>query len=132
MRAYVDSAVWINRFEGQSNYRKIVEDHFRLLSQDGWTLCVSEAVLLEVLFKPYRDKQQALIALYQGVFSQIDILPNYESVFQDALPIAQRENLRAMDSVHIAFASHYGCEKFVSTDRHFRNLETLPPHWIDL
>jgi predicted nucleic acid-binding protein len=90
MMAYVDTAVWINRFEGRSAYQHRVETALRELERDGWTLCTSEAVLLEVLFKPYRDQQHALIALYQRIFTQIDVLTNYSNMLKDALAIAPK------------------------------------------
>lgn len=130
--AYVDAAVWINRFEGKPAYQSQVEIALSKLEHDGWTLCTSEAVLLEVLFKPYRDQQQALIALYHRVFAEIDILANYESLLRDALTIAPKENLSAMDAIHVALASYYGCKLFVSTDGHFKHLTTMSPLFINL
>ncbi len=132
MMAYVDSSIWISRFEGHYSYQNIVENQLREIKKRGFTLCVSEAVLLEVLFKPYRNDQQSLIDLYHRVFSQLDILPNYDGVFRDALTIATKDNLRGIDSIHVALATHYGCERFITTDSDFRNLSTIYSLVIDL
>ncbi|RJP20735.1 MAG: PIN domain-containing protein [Candidatus Omnitrophota bacterium] len=59
-------------------------------------------------------------------------MPNYRGVFKDALTIAAKEKLRAIDAVHVAFAAHYHCERFVTTDVHFKNLSALPVFLIDL
>jgi len=132
MIAYVDSSVWITRIEGLPACQNIVESRLRNLEREGWTLCASEVIRLEVLYKPYRDNQSAIIALYHRVFSQIDILSNYEGIFQDALSIAPKENLRAIDSIHVALAAHYGCKRFIAADHHFKNLKMLPFYPIDL
>ena len=53
-------------------------------------------------------------------------------MFEQAIMIAQTENLKAMDAIHIAIAIHHGCQCFVSSDSHFKNLTIIPPVWIDL
>lgn len=130
--AYVDSSVWIVRFEGLPLYKKIVNDWLTRLGKEGWSLCISEAVLLEVMPKPYRNNNISVIDAYNEVFEQTKILKSFPNVFKDALKIAQTENLKAMDSVHLAIAKHHDCERFVSTDPHFKNLKSIHPIWIDL
>lgn len=132
MLAYIDSSVWITRFEGIAFYQDKIENSLHILEQEGWVLCISEVVLLEALFKPYHKNQKPLITLYNRIFAQMMILSNYDNIFRDALSIAIEENLRGIDSVHIALALHYGCEKFVTTDNHFKKLRILPPLWINL
>lgn len=46
--------------------------------------------------------------------------------------IAQGENLKAMDAIHVAIAIQHGCKRFVSTDPHFKNLKIIPSIWIPL
>jgi predicted nucleic acid-binding protein len=130
--AYVDSSVWIVRFEGLPLYKKIVNDWLTRLGKDGWMLCISEAVILEIMPKPYRNNDISVIDAYNEVFEQTKILKSFPNVFKDALKISQTENLKAMDSVHLAIAKHHACERFVSTDPHFKNLKAISPMWIDL
>lgn len=56
--AYVDSSVWITRFEGLKEYRPIIDAKLTELAQDGWSFVVSEAVALEVLIKPYKNEEK--------------------------------------------------------------------------
>ncbi len=130
--AYVDSSVWIARFEGFPAYRKIVTSAQTALEQDGWKFCFSELVQLEVLLKPHRENQQFLIEAYSEAFAQALLLPNFGGVFKNAFGIAQTNSLKAMDAIHAAFAIGYGCELFVTTDADFRMFNKLPLHWIDL
>ncbi len=130
--AYVDSSVWIARIEGLPNYRKNVNSCLQELMNAGWLLCASDAVLLEVLPKPHKDNNERLVRIYDSLFEQTKILKSFPNVFKDALKISQSENLKAMDSVHLAIAKHHACERFVSTDPHFKNLKSVLSIWIDL
>jgi hypothetical protein len=63
--AYVDSSAWIARIEGLPIYRKIINDCLNQLKNDGWLLCASEAVLLEVIPKPYKDNNESVLNIYK-------------------------------------------------------------------
>lgn len=62
--AYVDSSVWITRFEGNPTHTFIVRDSMNQLELEGWHFCYSELVMLEVLLKPKRLQQDFLIEAY--------------------------------------------------------------------
>lgn len=66
------------------------------------------------------------------MFDSLVLLDNFPNVFQKALKIAQQEGLKAMDSIHLAIAMQQGCECLISTDNHFRNIQSLPVVWIDI
>jgi hypothetical protein len=59
-------------------------------------------------------------------------LKSYPNIFTEALQVAHIENLKGLDAVHLALASHHRCTLFVSSDPHFRDLTTITPYWIDL
>ena len=46
-RAYVDSCIWMTRFEGKAVYKRVIEEQLKRLVADGWEFCISEAVFLE-------------------------------------------------------------------------------------
>lgn len=130
--AYVDACVWITLVEGLDRYRPPIRAALASLAEDGWELCASDAVRLEVLIRPLRLKQDRLIDLYRGLLDTSRILSIPSTVFADALNVAHVEALKAMDAVHVAIAKHHGCERFVTTDPHFNALQTLEPVWIAL
>ncbi len=132
MLAYVDASVWIARTEGRPEFRNIIKSQLRELKQEGWRFCTSKAVMMETYYKPYRDNNQALVAAYTEIFGKTKILPNYSNLFTDALRTMRIETLKAMDSIHVALAAHYHCERFITTDADFRNLLTIPTLVIDL
>lgn len=130
--AYIDSSVWIARIEGLPEYPKILDKTLATMLQDDWQFCVSDAVVLEVLAKLYKQNQLELIAVYRKIFAEIRILRIPTDIFTNALLVIQAEQLKAMDAVHIALALHHHCQCIVSTDKHFRELKTIPVIWIDL
>ena len=131
-RAYVDSCIWITRFEGKAVYKHLIHAKLDALAEAEWEFCISEVVSLEVLVKPLRlgalEEAQKIRVFLQTMRQ----FKNYAGVFADALRIAQSENLKAMDAIHVALAQQHQCELFVSSDPHFRSLKTIRPYWIDL
>lgn len=131
--AYVDSSVWITRFEGLKHYRPVIDEKLEKLALDGWSFVVSEAVALEVLIKPYRNNDISVLHAYRNVFAQCGgVLPSYPEVFSEALDISRLENLKSMDAVHVALALHHQCQCIISADKHFKDLKILPAVWIEL
>ena len=131
-RAYLDTSVWITRTEGLPAYRDFVRKGLLVLMEDEWQFCFSDLVTLEVLIKPHRQNQQELVTIYNEAFLEAVHLSTFETVFHNALSYAQRDGLKALDAIHVAFAVEYECEIFVTTDPDFCTLQSLPLHWIDL
>jgi len=132
MLDYVDSSVWIARFEGLLPYRQKIDNQLMQLAEQGFSFCVSDVVLLEVLIKPIQVSNTKAIETYRHVFRQTQLVPIYEKVFADALDIAKKEGLKSMDAIHVALALQNQCKYFISTDSHFKNLKSLPTVWINL
>jgi predicted nucleic acid-binding protein len=130
--AYVDSCIWITVIEGLDTYRTPIRESLAALARDGWELCTSDAVYLEVLIGPLRSKDDTLAGIYRALLNTNRGLAMMPSVFADALALAVSDGLKAMDAVHVAIAKHYGCERFVTTDPHFRSLTTIAPALIAL
>lgn len=122
--AYVDSYIWITLIEGTETYRTPIREALAALARDGWALCTSDAVRLEVLIRPLRMKDDTLTGIYRALLATSRGLPITPSVFTDALVLAVSEGLKGMDAVHVAVAKFHGCERFVTTDPHFRSLTT--------
>jgi hypothetical protein len=64
--------------------------------------CVSDAVVLEVLINPLKQQYDPLVGAYRKIFEKGWDLKVYTGLFKEALSIAYAENLRAMDSIHVA------------------------------
>lgn len=131
-RAYLDTSIWITGTEGIPIYRDRVRNELLALMGNGWKFCFSDLVALEILIKPQRLNQQELVSIYNESFMEATRFSTFDAVFQNALIYAQRDGLKALDAIHVAFAVHYECGLFVTTDPDFRSLMSLPLHWIDL
>jgi predicted nucleic acid-binding protein len=130
--AYIDTASWITLIEGKPSHKQVIRKIFRTLKTESWQPCFSEAVLLETLCKPHKDKNHELISIYETVFEGASKFFVYKDLFEDALNFTQKEKLNPMDAIHLAFAHKYNCKLFVTTDSHFKNLNSIKPLWIDL
>jgi len=131
--AYVDSSVWITYIEGfLPAYQQRIEEHLDKLAAEGWFFTTSDVVKLEILPKLYAIQNDKFIALYQALFDSLTLLDSFPDVFKEALAIAQQEGLKAMDAIHVAIAKQQGCQCFISTDTHFKNLQSLTVVWINL
>lgn len=130
--AYVDACIWITLIEGLTAYRPLIREALHALTHDHWTLCTSDAVRLEVLISPIRRKDERLVAIYRALLETSRALKTPPSVFLDALSVGGSEGLKSMDAVHVAIATHHRCERFVTTDPHFKSLSLLTPVWVDL
>lgn len=131
-RAYVDSSVWIERIEGMEKYHNIIDEVWQDMIQEGWQFCISEPVILEVMCRPLWNNDQPAIEAYNHAFSQAYMLPYFEGIFQSALSIIRLEQIKSLDAIHLAYASHYQCDRFITTDTHFKSVTTVPIHFIDL
>ncbi len=103
-RAYVDSSVWITYVEGIIGYQTIVETQLHSFIHKNWQLCVSDAVILEVLAKPTQDNRQDMIDSYNLIFQNLKHLKTLEEIFKKALEVAEKDRLKGLDAVHVAFA----------------------------
>jgi predicted nucleic acid-binding protein len=130
--AYLESSIWINRSEGTLAHRTYVEQGVLVFDNEGWDFCISDAVKLEVLWRLYYQGHYDRIENYTMQFQKAIHIPVYSSVFQDALEIASLEGLRPLDAIHVAFAISGKCDCFVTADRDFRNLRSIPVRFIDL
>ena len=130
--AYIDSCIWITRFEGLSAYKNRIMQELKYLTHSGWTFCTSEVVWLEVLAKPMQQEQDEIVWKYRNFLAALNMLQHPPDVFKHALTIAHTEQLKALDAVHVAIAAHHNCALFVSSDPHFQSLTTLTPHWVQL
>jgi predicted nucleic acid-binding protein len=132
MLAYADSSIWITYAEGLSTYKSKMEESLNTLKTLGYQFCISDVILLEVLAKPRRIGDINKLQFYQKLFDRFLYLENYEYLFQDALVMAEKDNINGLDAVHTAIAKHYQCELLVTTDSDYLTVKSIPLHFIDL
>jgi uncharacterized protein len=117
-RAYADACLLIYWVERAG---PLAEAATRwVLAQQDVTLCVSPLTRLEVLVKPMRSGNQALVHAYNAVLAQQQWLSIGDEVFARALKLRVQHGLRTPDSLHLATALHHGCTEFWTNDDRLR------------
>ncbi len=91
-----------------------------VLAQQDVILCVSPLARLEVLVKPLRSGNQALVNLYNTVLEQQEWLPIGDEIFARALSLRAQHGLKTPDALHLATALHHGCAEFWTNDDRMR------------
>lgn len=131
-KAYVDSCVWITKIEGMKEYQTVINEHLLILKKEGWIFCISEMVLLEILCKPIIQSNSALRKSYIHLIKNTDKIEGYKYILTLALTKVHTEKLKVIDAIHVSFAEHDSCDRFVTTDFDFSNLKSVEPYIIPL
>lgn len=113
-RPYVDTCLfsyWVER-AGQ-----VAEAAVRWLEcQPDAAMCVSPLVRLELMVKPMRSGNQALIQSYEALLAKQEWLPVCDEIFARALGLRVQHGLKTPDALHLAAALHHGCTEFWTND----------------
>lgn len=113
-RPYVDACLFIFWVERAG---PVAEAAVRWLeNQPDAAMCVSPLVRLEVLVKPIRSANQALIQSYEALLAQQEWLPVGDEIFARALSLRAHHGLKTPDALHLATALHHGCTEFWTND----------------
>ena len=78
---------------------------------------VSDALWLELMPAPLRNKRHNEVAFYERFFARSQHVPMTDTIMRRARDFAGRYFLDAMDAIHIAYAMEAGADEFVSAER---------------
>jgi hypothetical protein len=77
----------------------------------------SEAVKLELLPKPTFEKRRAEVEFYNAHFSDAEASEPFSAELgRDALSLAKKFGLAAMDALHLASAIRQGADEFITSE----------------
>lgn len=99
----------------------IIESRIAGLNNNA-TLCMSPLVRLETLVKPMRDNNAALIQCYEQFLDSLHTLSMPDQIYQEALLLRVKHNLKTPDALHVATAQFHGCQQFWTNDRRLANV----------
>lgn len=125
---YVDTAPVIYTVERHADYEPLLLPLWAALDAGTLEVVTSELTLLEVLVKPLRDHNQALVQDYEKLLTatRLKTLPVTASILREAASIRAVANLKTPDAIHAATARSAGCAQFITNDTDYRSLTSLP------
>ena len=130
---YVDAMVVIYTVELYPDYWPLMEPLWLAAKARTLEVLSSELTIMEVLVKPLKTKDAAMIAAFERAFTGTDmrLLPITQSILRDAAQLRATTKLRTPDAIHAATAKQIGCSLFVTNDVGFRGVPGLPVVILD-
>jgi predicted nucleic acid-binding protein len=126
-RTYVDANLLIAAWRGKDDAGiKAVS----VLDDPQRALVVSDAVWLEIMPKPLYEKRQDESAFYEAVFEEAERISWELPTLHQAMALAQRYGIAAMDAIHVATAIVAQVDEFVSAEKPTKPMFRARAHGI--
>lgn len=125
---YVDANALIYRVERIEPYLSASAPLWDALDQGAVQAVTSELTLLEVLVKPLKDGNAALVSLFRAVLlgtAGLSCLPVSRQVLERAAELRASHGVKTPDAIHAATAMTHGSALFVTNDAGFRRVPGL-------
>lgn len=124
---YIDTSVVIYTIEGNPDYYSLLQPLWSKFYAGEIKIISSELILMEVLVVPLRNGNNSLVADYEELLSaQVQLITISQSVLKQAASIRATTNLKTPDAIHAATALSVSCNQFITNDKGFRNVSSLP------
>jgi predicted nucleic acid-binding protein len=88
-------------------------------------LVISPLVRLEVLVKPRREGNHALLFRYEQFLTALQFLSMPAEVYEIALSLRVEYNLKTPDALHLATAQFHRCQQFWTNDDRLNRASSL-------
>lgn len=111
---YLDSCMVIYLVERHPQYASLIQK--AMADHGDAVLCVSPLVRLEVLVRPMREQNTALIRRFQQYLATQHSLSIPDMAYDLALNLRKDHGLKTPDALHLATAQLYGCAEFWTND----------------
>lgn len=130
---YVDAMAVIYTVERFPDYWPLLEPLWLAAQARTVEVFSSELTIMEVLVKPLKTRDTAVIAAYEQSLAGTDLqlLPITQSILRGAAQLRAATRLRTPDAIHAVTAQQMGCMLFVTNDTGFRGVPGLPVVILD-
>jgi predicted nucleic acid-binding protein len=121
---YIDTNIFVYWVEAVEPFFQNVRELFEGIGEAGCRVVTSEITVAECIYKPARDGDDALIALYERLFEQsgdIDLAALDGAIVKKAAKNGGILGLKLIDAVHYLTALENGCDLFVTSDERFKS-----------
>ena len=122
-RLYLDTNVFIELGEGEDERQQLLYEIVAAqTTEEPLFLCTCELTLAELLVRPYRDRNDQLIELYDNWILRgntwLDVGPVTRDVlWSAALVRRQYPGVKLPDAIHLSAAFGFQCSHFLTADR---------------
>lgn len=130
----IDTAPYIYYVENHPIYVDKVDAIFQQVESMSIDLYSSSIVLTEVLMKPIKLDDKALINAYNMLLTDTDLLsliPVTQEIASQAAYLRAKYNLRTPDALHITTAIKFGCKAFLTNDTGLKRVKELQVILLD-
>lgn len=132
-RVYWDSMLFVYVFEGNLTFASQVRAILDEMQRRGDVLCTSVFTMGEVLTGPRRFGQPADVTRARQFFvssGRVELLP-FSVETSDRYSVIRASNrVEPADAIHLATASEFGVELFLTNDRRLHKLSIPGIHFI--
>ncbi len=127
-KVYIDAPILIYTLEENIDYFNLLRPLWEKFQAQEIELICSELGLMEVLVLPLRNNNNSLVYDYEQLLlnSAIQLIPVNISILKQAANLRAASNLKTPDAIHVATAISVNCDLFLTNDKGFRNLASLP------
>ncbi|KAB8314635.1 type II toxin-antitoxin system VapC family toxin [Tolypothrix campylonemoides VB511288] len=125
---YVDTSTVIYSVEKFPEYVPLLAPLWLKLQAGEIKIVSSELILMETLVLPLRNSNSILINAYEQLLisSEMQLIPISQSILRQAANLRATSNLKTPDAIHAATALSVSCNQFITNDKGFRNVPSLP------
>ena len=118
-RVYLDSNIFVYFLDRSPEHFPRVAPIFEAIERGAVVGLTGDVAVAEVMVKPYRSGDPALIADVKGFFgkaSPIATLPHSAEDFDFAAQLRGKHGMKFIDALHLATALGAGCSAFITND----------------
>ncbi len=129
----MDACGFIYSVERIEPYRTLIEPVWQRAQTGQFTIVTNELSILETIVKPMRDGDVMLQRLFRDILnsSEVRLIPATRPLWESAAEMRAVLNLRTPDALHAATSIQEQCSLFVTNDRTFRRVTSLPVVVLD-
>lgn len=125
---YIDTPVVIYSVEWNPDYYSLLQPLWLKFQTGEIQIISSELILMETLVLPLKNNDTFLLNAYEELLlsENMQLVPINQSILRQAANIRATNNLKTPDAIHAATALSVNCNQFITNDKGFRNVPSLP------
>ena len=126
---YLDTSPVIYSVEKIEPYWTLLKPMWLAALAGDFILVSSELLLLETLVKPIRDGDAVLEQSFRDLLltsREIQLIPISLPILESAIQLRATTRIKTPDAIHAATALQSGCSLFITNDKAFSHVPSLP------